>query len=193
MSDPLPEPTSGELTQLLRELGGDNAGALGEALPRVYADLRRVAGGYFKRERVNHTLQPTALVHEAYLKLADQDRVRWRNRSHFIGVAAQLMRRILVDHARASHAHKRGGQDTRVPLDDNIAAAAGGGVDVLDLDRALTRLAALDARQAQIVDLRYFGGLSIEETADALSLSTATVKRDWQMARAWLARELGAE
>lgn len=180
----------GDVTRLLNDLGGGND-ALAAALPRVYSDLRRLAGHYLNRERADHTLQPTALVHEAYLRLAGQDRVRWRNRNHFIGVAAQLMRRILVDYARAHHAAKRGGHDTRVPLDEEITpAAAGGSVDLLDLDVALTRLADLDPRQARVVDLRYFGGLSLEETADALEVSPATVKREWQMARAWLHREL---
>ena len=178
-----------DFTHLLHELGS-SAEAMPEALPRTYDELRRLAAHYMRRERSDHTLQPTALVHEAYLKLAEQDRVQWRNRSHFIGIAAQLMRRILVDHARAHHAGKRGGYDTRIPLDAGIAAAADAGVDLVDLDGALTKLAALDPRQARIVDLRYFGGLSIEETADALALSPATVKRDWQMARAWLRRAL---
>jgi RNA polymerase sigma factor (TIGR02999 family) len=180
----------GDFTQLLQELGGSGAGILPEALPRIYDDLRRLAGHYLGRERGDHTLQPTALVHEAYLKLADQDRVHWRNRSHFIGVAAQLMRRILVDHARAHHAGKRGGHATRVPIEDDMVAAPDAGLDLVDLDTALTRLAALDPRQARIVDLRYFGGLSVEETADALELSPATIKREWQLARAWLHREL---
>ena len=182
---------SGDFTRLLQELGEDGRDVLPEALPRIYQDLRRLAAHYLGRERADHTLQPTALVHEAYLRLADQDRVRWRNRSHFIGVAAQLMRRILVDHARAHHAGKRGGHDTRIPLDDAIEPAAPDrGVDLLALDDALVRLAAIDARQARIVDLRYFGGLNIDETADAIGLSPATVKREWQMARAWLYREL---
>jgi RNA polymerase sigma-70 factor (ECF subfamily) len=188
----MPDPTAGELTALLREMGGDpgNNDVVAEALPRLYADLRRLAASYLRRERVNHTLQPTALVHEAYMKMADQSRVHWRNRSHFMGVAAQLMRRILVDHARSQQADKRGGGETRVPLDENIAAAPSGDVNLIDLDHALTKLASIDARQARIVDLRYFGGLSLEETAEAMDLSTATVKREWQMARAWLHRAL---
>lgn len=185
--DPIPGDITVLLGELYREGGGD---VLPEMLNRLYVDLRRLAGQYLRRERADHTLQPTALVHEAYLRLAAQDRVRWRNRNHFIGVTAQLMRRILVDHARATDAGKRGGQATRVALDDQIAAPAAAGVDVLDLDRALTSLAEVDARQAQVVDLRYFGGLSIDETADAMQLSPATIKREWQMARAWLVREL---
>jgi RNA polymerase sigma-70 factor (ECF subfamily) len=185
----MPDPTAGELTILLRDMGGGQD-VVAEALPRLYADLRRLAASYLRRERVNHTLQPTALVHEAYMKMADQSRVHWRNRSHFIGVAAQLLRRILVDHARSHQADKRGGGETRVPLDENVAAAPNGDVDLIDLDNALTKLASVDARQARIVDLRYFGGLSLEETAEAMDLSTATVKREWQMARAWLHRAL---
>ncbi len=146
-----------------------------------------ISGGNARITRCN---QPPSYTN-AYLRLGEQDRVNWRNRSHFVGVAAQLMRRILVDHARAHHAGKRGGHDTRIPLDDALEPAAPDrGVDLLALDDALVRLAAIDSRQARIVDLRYFGGLSIEETADALELSPATIKREWQMARAWLHREL---
>jgi RNA polymerase sigma factor (TIGR02999 family) len=183
----------GDVTRLLQELAGTSGEVLPQVLPRIYDDLRRLAASYLGRERPGHTLQPTALVHEAYLRLASQDRVQWRNRHHFVGVAAQLMRRILVDHARAHRAAKRGGPDTRVSLDDANPAAPKAGpatVDLLDLDAALTRLAALDPRQARLVDLRYFGGLSIEETAEVLALSPATVKREWQLARAWLTREL---
>lgn len=180
----------GELTRILQEYGEDGREVLPELLPRIYQDLRRLAARYLSRERADHTLQPTALVHEAYLRLTEQDRVRWRNRNHVLGVAAQLMRRVLVDHARAHKAQKRGGDETRVPLDEAIASVAGGSVDLLDLDDALNRLAALDPRQARIVDLRYFGGLSIEDTAEVMSLSPATVKREWQMARAWLHRAL---
>jgi RNA polymerase sigma factor (TIGR02999 family) len=184
------ESVPGDITILLGELYGQGSDVLPEMLNRLYLDLRRLAASYLRHERGGHTLQPTALVHEAYLRLAAQDRVRWRNRSHFIGVTAQLMRRILVDHARASQADKRGGRATHVVIDDQVAAAPAKSVDVLDLDRALTSLAEIDPRQAQVVDLRYFGGLSIEETADAMTLSPATVKREWQMARAWLVRAL---
>ena len=182
---------SGDFTRLLHELREEGRDVLPEALPRIYEELRRLAAHYLRRERSDHTLQPTALVHEAYLRLGEQDRIHWRNRSHFIGIAAQLMRRILVDHARGHHAGKRGGHDTRIPLDEVLEPAAPDrGVDLLALDDALVRLALIDARQARIVDLRYFGGLSIEETAEALELSPATIKREWQMARAWLHREL---
>lgn len=156
----------------------------------IYGELRELAQRLMRGESPGHTLQPTALVHEAYLRLTEQDRVHWRNRNHVLGVAAQLMRRVLVDHARAHKAAKRGGAETRVPLDEAVASVTGGSVDLLDLDDALNHLAELDPRQARIVDLRYFGGLSIEDTAEVMSLSPATVKREWQMARAWLHRAL---
>jgi RNA polymerase sigma factor (TIGR02999 family) len=179
----------GDVTRLLQALAVGDAAAP-EVLPLVYDELRRLAAHDLRRERRDHTLQPTALVHEAYLRLAAQDRVQWRNRAHFVGVAAQLMRRVLVDHARATHARKRGGHDTRVPIDDVDPGADGPSADIFALDEALTRLAALDPRQARIVELRYFGGLTVEESADLLSLSPATIKREWQMARAWIHREL---
>ncbi len=164
-----------------------------EFFPAVYDELRRIAHRQLGRERREHTLGTTALVHEAYLRLVDQRRVVWRGRAHFFGVAAQVMRRILVDHARERHAAKRGGGLRQLTLGDaDAAAAAQPGVDVLALHEALERLAALDADQARLVELRYFGGLSIEETAQALGVSPATVKREWAVARAWLRRELNA-
>jgi RNA polymerase sigma factor (TIGR02999 family) len=169
--------------------------AAGERLlPEVYAELRRCAARAMRRESAEHTLQATALVHEAYLRLVDQRRVQWQNRAHFFGIAAQVMRRILVDHARARHAAKRGGGATQLTLGDGDAAApaADGALDLLALHDALERLAGLDPEQARLVELRYFGGLSIEETAEALDVSPATVKREWALARAWLRRELGA-
>ena len=181
-----------DVTDLLSQLT-DSGEAAADVLPQTYQDLRRLAAQYLRNERPDHTLQPTALVHEAYMRLAALDRIRWRNRNHFIGVAAQLMRRILVDHARARGADKRWGCETRVPLDDVIdtAEAAGGAtVQLLDLDRALNDLSSVDPRQTRIVELRYFGGLSVEETADAMSLSPSTVKNEWRMARAWLHRAL---
>ena len=183
------EKPPGDVTRLLQALGADEPAVQG-VLPLLYDELRRLAGGYLRRERPDHTLQPTALVHEAYLKLAAQDRVRWRNRAHFIGVAAQVMRRILVDHARASHAAKRGGEATRVPLDDVDPGRDGPSIDVFALDQAMTRLAAFDPRQARIVELRYFGGLTVEEVGELLDLSPATIKREWHLARAWIHREL---
>jgi RNA polymerase sigma-70 factor, ECF subfamily len=169
-------------------------------IPLVYDQLHRVAAARFGRERGNHTLQPTALVHEAYLRLVDQRRVRWQNRAHFIGVAAHLMRRILIDHARGRRAAKRGGPYENLTLanaiDELPAVRTPAGpnqideIDVLALEEALTRLTALDAQQGRIVELRFFGGLTVEETAEVLGISAATVKRDWRLAKAWLHREM---
>jgi RNA polymerase sigma factor (TIGR02999 family) len=186
----VPDKPPGDVTQLLQALGVSDPSVVPQVLPLVYDELRRLAAHYLRRERPDHTLQPTALVHEAYVRLAAQDRVHWRNRAHFVGVAAQLMRRVLVDHARADQAAKRGGQDTRVPIDDADAPYEAVSVDILALDEALTKLGILDPRQARIVELRYFGGLSVEEVAELLSLSPATIKREWRMARAWIHRAL---
>ena len=164
-------------------------GALDEILPAVYAELRRVAAAYLRRERPGQTLQPTALVNEAYVRLAGQH-PRFQNRAHFCAIAANAMRQILVERARARNAKKRGGGAPRVTLVEGLAANPESPVDLDALDEALTRLAALDAEQARIVELRFFGGLSVEETAEALGVSPATVKRHWAVARAWLAREL---
>ncbi|MEW5975943.1 MAG: sigma-70 family RNA polymerase sigma factor [Acidobacteriota bacterium] len=183
--------STGELTQLLVDWGHGNREALERLLPLVYNELRRLAKSYLRKERVDHTLQGTALVHEAYLKLIDQRNVRWQNRAHFFGVAAQMIRRILVDHARAHLAAKRGA-GLKLSLDEAEEPSTSGQVDLVDLDDALNRLSALDPQQGQIVELRYFGGLSIEETAEVLHISPATVKRDWSMAKAWLHRELTA-
>ena len=161
-------------------------------IPAVYTELRRQAARHLRRERPGHTLQTTALVHEAYLRLVDQKNVRWQNRAHFFAVAAQLMRRILVDHARRRHRAKRGGLGINLPLEEALVVAAEkSDVDLLALDEALGRLAAIDARQCQIVELRFFIGLSIEETATVLGVSATTVKDDLNMAKAWLRRELG--
>jgi RNA polymerase sigma-70 factor (ECF subfamily) len=164
-------------------------------LASVYDELHRQAERAMRRENELHTLQATALVNEAYLRLVDQSRVEWKNRAHFFGVAAQVMRRILVDHARGRLADKRGAGAQRITLDDGNVGAVdeqAGGVDLLDLHDALERLAAMDATQARVVELRYFSGLNIEETAEALDISPATVKREWAVARAWLRRELAA-
>jgi RNA polymerase sigma factor (TIGR02999 family) len=167
--------------------------ALETLMPLVYAELRRHAAHYLKGERPGQTLQPTALVHEAYLKLLKDRPERWQNRAHFCAIAAHAMRQILIERARARDALKRGGGQPRVTFDEGLqAAAADSEVDLLSLDAALDRLAALDAGQARIVELRYFGGLSIEETAEAMGISPATVKRHWAVARAWLAKELGS-
>ncbi len=165
-----------------------------EAIESVYAELRRLAAFYLRRERAGHTLQPTALVHEAYLRLAQQREVKWDNRNQFLGVAAPLMRRILVDHCRGRHAAKRGGGADRVSLDHEILPMVERAADVVSLDEALNALAARDSQQARIVELRFFSGLSIEDTAGVVGVSPSTVKREWNIAKAWLARELrGAE
>ena len=178
------------VTQLLQAWGRGDATALDQLVPVVYDELRSQARRYLRRERPGHTLQTTGLVHEAYLRLVDQKQANWQNRAQFFGVAGQMMRRVLIDHARSKQAAKRGGSDVQVTLEDATAPAEERGVDVLDLDDALTRLAALDPQQAKVVELRYFTGLSIEETAEVLGISPATVKREWAMARAWLRREL---
>ena len=178
------------LTQLLAEVSDGKDQAVEQLLPLVYRELRQQAARHLRRERAGHTLQPTALVHEAYLKLMDQRDVRWQNRSHFFGIAAQAMRRILIDHARSRGRNQRGGAAAKVELEEGHAIQEPKSVDVLALDQALTRLQQLDARQARIVELRYFGGLSVEETAEVVQISPATVKRDWTMAKAWLANQL---
>jgi RNA polymerase sigma factor (TIGR02999 family) len=191
------EPSSPEITALLLDWSGGDRGALERLTPLVYAELRRRAAGLLRRERAAHTLQPTDLIHEAFLRLVDQRRVQWHNRAQFFAVAAGLMRRILVDHARRRGRAKRGGSAIHVSVDPSAvaaegASAAGADADVLALDEALTRLAALDERQARMVELRFFGGLSLEETAAALGLSLTTVKDELRVAKAWLRRELGA-
>jgi RNA polymerase sigma-70 factor (ECF subfamily) len=180
-----------DVTMLLKQLSSGNQDVLAELIPLVYDELRRLAAYHLRRERSNHTLQATALVHEAYLRLVDQRHVDWKNRSHFFGVAAHLMRRILLMHARRVHAAKRGGSAQRISLDEGVVFTREHSPELVVLDELLTRLAALDPQQARIVELRFFGGLSVEETADLLGISSATVKRDWAMAKAWLAREMG--
>ena len=180
----------GEVSRLLEAWGKGDVAARDRMLPLVYHELRRRAAAYLRRERQDHTLQPTALVHEAFIRLIGQDRVAWQNRDHFFGVAAEMMRRILVDHARNYLASKRPGAAVRVTLDDRIGAAQPQAVEVLLLDQALTELAHIDPRQGEIVQLRYFAGLSEQEVAAALSLSRATVTREWQTARAWLYRSM---
>jgi RNA polymerase sigma factor (TIGR02999 family) len=183
-------PTPHSVTQLLLDWNRGDSEALDKLIPIVYAELHLRAARYLRRERPGHTLQTTALIHEAYLRLVEQRQVRWQNRAHFFAIAAHLMRRILVDHARGRDAAKRGGADIRVTLDDALAASAGRDVNLIALDEALTRLAEIDARQSRVVELRYFSGLSIEETAEVLDVSPATVKLDWSMAKAWLRREM---
>jgi len=183
------QPSSVNVTMLLKQISSGNQDAVAELVPLLYDELRKMASRYLQRERPDHTLQATALVHEAYLRLVDQKAVV-QNRSHFFGVAAQQMRRILVDYARAHHAAKRGGPLPKIPLDDALASAERRTGDLLELDEALTRLASIDAQQVRIIELRFFAGLTVEETADLLKISTATVKREWTTAKAWLSREI---
>ncbi len=186
-----PQQNSKEITELLRAWSDGEAEVLDALLPLVYDELHRQAARFLRRERVGHTLQTTALIHEAYLKLIDQHEVNWQNRAHFFGIAAQAMRRILVDYARQRHREKRGGAGRDLPLEAATLAVSGEkGIDLEALDEALTRLAAMDKRQARIVELRYFSGLSIEDTAEVLRISRATVKSDWKSAKAWLYQEI---
>jgi len=185
------EPEAAEITQMLREWSDGKPEALENLLPLVYAELHRQAASFLRKERPGHTLQTTALIHEAYLKLIDRRDVIWESRTHFFAVAAQAMRRILVDYARAKHREKRGGDNVKLSLEEaTVVAAKEKGVDLIALDEALTKLAERDKQQASVVELRYFSGLSLEETAEALHVSRATVARDWEAARAWLHREL---
>jgi len=179
------------ITEMLRQWSGGKTEVMDDLLPLIYEELRRRAAAYLRRERPNHTLQPTALVHEAYLRLIDQRQDNWASRDHFFAIAAQAMRRILVDHARGRHRQKRGGSNEDLPLEDALLAAADeASVDLIALDEAMKRLAKLDPKQERIVELRYFGGLSLDEAANALSISRATAARDWQVAKAWLHREM---
>ncbi len=182
-----------DLTILLKQWNGGNKNALDKLLPVVYGELRRLARRYLRRERSDHTLQPTDLVHEAYVRLIDQDRVDWKNRAHFYGVAAQLMRRILVDHARRHLSEKRGGGQPQLALENIIEVSPAPHRDLVALDEALKRLAAIDERKSRMVEYRFFGGLSVEETAEALGIAPATVLRDWAFAKAWLRREMSGE
>lgn len=188
-----PAPNGHSVTELLRAWGTGDTGASAELVPLVYDELRRQARAALRREGEGHTLQATALVHEAWLRLDGQHDARWESRSQFLAVAAQMMRRVLVDHARTRRALKRGGGETQVTLSDaaNVAPASDA-VDVLALDDALARLAVMDPRKARMVELRYFAGLTIPETAAAMGISQATVIREWAVARMWLRRELDA-
>ena len=179
-----------DITKVLNELAHGDERALDRLLPVVYRELKRLAASYLRSERAEHTLQPTALAHEAYLRLVGREEIQWQNRAHFLGVAARAMREILVDHARRRKAIKRGGGQPLTVLDEGLLVAGGRPVAFDDLDQALIDLAKLSDRQARVVELRYFGGLSIEETGEVLGVSPVTVKRDWATARAWLYREL---
>jgi RNA polymerase sigma factor (TIGR02999 family) len=199
----------GRVTQLLNEWSGGRQAALGELMPLVYEQLRHLAQGHLRRERAEHTLQRTALVNEAFLRLVNQHNVEWQSRAHFLALSSQLMRRILVDHARSQHAAKRGsgvkpisldatvavfaddGEGVDLHIGDALAVAAEPAIDLTAIDAALTRLEAFDARQSKVVELRFFGGLTIEDIAPVLEISEATVKREWALARAWLRSELG--
>ena len=177
---------------LVAHRGGDRE-AFDRLVPLVYAELRRIAARYLSRERAGHTLQPTALVNEAYLRLVQSDDVEFENRAHFVGIAARLMREILVDHARRHGARKRGGRQQRVTLTEGVALLEASDVDLLALDEALEKLAEKDAHLARLVELRYFGGLSVEETAEVLGSSPRTVKRDWAAAKVWLRRRMSGD
>ena len=186
-------PAAEDVTGLLIALQGGDKEVADRLMQAVYLDLRRKAAAFLRQERRGHTLQPTALVHETYLRMVDQTRVVWQNRAHFLGVAAEMMRRILANHARTHKAAKRGGGRTRVTLDEALAASAPRDLDLIALDEALDELAALDPRQSRVVELRAFGGLSVEETAEVMGLSPATVKRYWAFSSAWLARRMAGQ
>lgn len=178
-----------DVTELLSAWSNGDRGALDKLIPLVYSELHRLAARYLRRARPDHTLQATALVHEAYLRLVRQSNVQWQNRAHFSGIAANLMRNILVDYARSRHAAKRGGSQCNLRLEEAATVSGERAADLVRLDGALTRLAAIDPRQSRIVELRFFGGLKIEEIAEILGVSPITVKREWRTAKAWLGRE----
>ena len=184
------ESTSGEVTLLLKQLATGKQDAMLRLIPLVYDELHRLAAHYMRGERNDHTLQPTALVNEAYLKLVNREQANWQNKAHFFGVAAQVMRRILTDHARSHCRVKRGGHQRKVSLDDVFVFSQAQSAELLAVDASLVRLAQFDLRQSRIVELRFFGGLTIEETAVVLGISPKTVKRDWSVARAWLFGDL---
>jgi RNA polymerase sigma factor (TIGR02999 family) len=188
-----PPSTRQEVTQLLGEWSGGDEGALEKLIPLVQPELHRLAHYYMSRERAGHTLQTTALLNEAYLQLTDKTQLPWQNRTHFMAVAAQLMRRIMVDHARARHALKRGAGAIRVTLDETALVTEQRAEELLALDEALEKLAAFDRRRCEIVEMRYFGGLNVEEIADVLKVHPNTVMRDWRAAKAWLYAELTTE
>jgi RNA polymerase sigma factor (TIGR02999 family) len=183
-------PPAHNVTQLLLDWRNGNEAALDQLLPVIYQELRHLAESYLRRERSDHTLQPTALIHEAYLRLIEQDHPEWQSRTHFFGVTSRLMRQVLVEHARRHSAVKRGGQQQKVALDEAVVYSPERAAELVELDEALNRLAAFDERKARVIELRFFGGLSVEETAEALGLSVATVRRELRLAEAWLRREL---
>ncbi|HEX7331640.1 MAG TPA: sigma-70 family RNA polymerase sigma factor [Pyrinomonadaceae bacterium] len=182
-----------QITQLLKDWGNGDQDARDQLIPLVYQELHRMAHQHMRKERPGHTLQTSALVHEAFVRLIDQREIHWQNRAHFFGIAAQMMRRILVDHARSRQYAKRGGDASRVSLDEVAIVSEARAADVVALDDALTSLATVDQRKSQVVELRFFGGLSIDETAAVLAVSPGTVMRDWTLAKAWLRREMRAD
>lgn len=183
-------PASQDVTRLLVDWSSGDQAALEKLLPLVNAELRQLARRYMRRESPGHTLQTSALVNEAYLRLIDQKQVQWQNRAHFFGIAAQLMRRILIDHARSHHYQKRGGGAIKVSLDEAVTVIEACAAELLAVDEALEKLTAMDARKGRIVELRFFGGLTEEETAEVMRISVPTVQREWRAARAWLRRML---
>ena len=183
-------PSAHDVTLLLQAWSGGNKEALDRLAPLVYQELHRIARSYMARERPNHTLQATALVNEAYVRLVDARQVTWQDRAHFFALCARAMREILIDHARVRDSAKRGGGQATIELDEGLVAGGSPEANLLELDDALKRLAELDPRKSQVVELRFFGGLNLEETAEALKVSTKTVQRDWDLARGWLYREL---
>jgi RNA polymerase sigma factor (TIGR02999 family) len=191
MNEAAPDRPSADVTLLLARLKAGDRGALDRLMPLVHDELRRLARAHMRRERAAHTLQATALAHEAYMRMVDLDRIDWRDRAHFFAVAAGVMRRILIDHARKRRAARRGGGAPHVPLEEGLRLADDRPEELVALDEALERLGAMDPRQARIVELRFFGGLNVEETAAVLEISPRTVKREWAVARAWLKAELG--
>lgn len=184
------QPASHDITQLLLDWGNGDKEALDKLMPFVYDELRKLAGHYMRNQRPEHTLQTTALVNEAYLRLIDSSQVRWQNRTHFFAISAQLMRRVLVDFARAKKAHKRGGDEQKVTFDEALPVLIEKESELIALDEALTELSTMDERQSQIVEMRYFGGMTEKEIGKALEISTRTVRRDWSIARAWLFSKL---
>jgi RNA polymerase sigma-70 factor, ECF subfamily len=190
---PIPSLPPQEVTQLLVDWGNGNQAALDRLMPLVYTELRQLAHRYMRWERPGHTMQTTALIHEAYLRLVDQNQVRWQHQAHFFGIAARLMRQILIEHARSHTRAKRGGGVGTISLDKAAIVSQARATELLALDDALERLATIDPRKSQVVELRFFGGLSVEEAAQVLNIAPNTVLRDWRMAKAWLRREISYE
>ena len=190
---PIPSLPPQEVTQLLVDWGNGNQAALDRLMPVVYTELRQLAHWYMRRERPGHTMQTTALIHEAYLRLVDQNQVRWQHQAHFFGIAARLMRQILIEHARSHTRAKRGGGVGTISLDEAAIVSQARATELLALDDALERLATIDPRKSRVVELRFFGGLSVEEAAIVLNVAPNTVLRDWRLAKAWLHREISHE